>query len=360
MKREDNNLGIDQPEGVPLFAIAGPGSLFHEALYSFSIGGWSVDDQKFSLRLSTTLPADFDESHVYTAIGALECLLLAIFVNDHSPRRIFHFDHPRDLSKETGLELMSILGQCGDPFRRETGRELAIKSFGQAGWIFTHKPAEPMDVLPSVDEISEWFDLFVRNSAVAASIGLIQESFAALNEFSTSHRYHDYLALSKAIILMVSGLESLFFSKSDDRADIAFKFRLVGAMFYERFVAEDYLRRFGADTKKLKFVEMKKLLGRLYDIRSMIAHGNAQSVLKGNDLPKWNRIFELLRVAPVHSSKKSAFLRNIVLALGLLQKHLLALIACSKENLAKGAAIVDEIFPPYGREADGKDQCEFP
>ena len=346
MKREDNNMGINQPEGVRLFAIAGPGSIFHNARYSFSIGGWSVEDQSFFMRLTTILPVDFGESHVYSAISTLEQLLLAMFINDHLPRRIFYFDHPKDLPKETKLELMSILGQCGDPLTRYPERELAIKGFGQAGWIFTHKPDEPMDVLAQVDAIEEWFELFAKSDAVAASVGLIQESFAALNEFSASHRYHDYLALSKAIILMVSGLESLFFSQSEDRADIAFKFRLVGAMFYERFVAEDYLRRFGTDAKKLKFVEMKKLLGRLYDIRSMIAHGKAQSILKGNELLKWNRVFELLRVAPVDSSNKSAFLRQMVLALGLLQRHLLALIACSKENLAKGATIVDEIFPP--------------
>jgi len=41
---------------------------------------------------------------------------------------------------------------------------------------------------------------------------------------------------------------------------------------------------------------------------------------------------------------KGMFFRNILLFLGLLQPHILAMIVCSKHELTKGAKIVDEIF----------------
>lgn len=328
-------------DSVALYAKVGSGS-FSNALYNFELGGWSVSEHPGHMLCTTLLPKKFKEADVYSAISNLENITISLFVNDHIPRRIFYFNHSDDIPKKTKLFLMTILGQCGDPVGRD--RDLTLRAFSQGVSICAFKPIELIDEIASIDALKEWFELLKENGPVAASIGLIQESFAALNEFSMSHRYHDYLALSKAIILMISGLEGLFFNKSNDKADISFKFKLVGALFYERFVTEDFMQRFGSDAHKLSFNEMKDLLGHLYDIRSMIAHGKAQSVLRGKELKKWNAVFELLHVGPIETHRKSHFLRHIVLALGLFQRHLFALISCSKENLTKGAKIVDEIL----------------
>lgn len=335
-------MNSNQSQGVELFAIVTGSNLFATALYDFQIGGWSVQDQKTHLRFTTILPPDFDESHVYSAVNNLENLLIAMFVNDHVPRRIGNFDHPPGLSQEDQRQLRGILGQCGDPLH--TAGNLEFRSVGQSALTLMRKLAHPAEGLPSVSAIKEWLDLLTEYGSVAAGIALIQESFAALSEFATRHRYHDYLALSKVVILMVSGLESLFFHNSDDQADISFKFRLIGAIFYERFVTEDFLKSSSSDGAKLPFTEMKRLLRRLYDIRSMIAHGKARGVLKGNQIARWNEVFDLLHVGRVDSKKKSDFLGHIVLALSLLQAHILALIVCSKKHLAKGAKIVDELF----------------
>jgi hypothetical protein len=341
MNRKRAEMVANPPDSVALYAKVGSGS-FSNALYNFELGGWSVSEHPGHMLCTTLLPKKFNESDVYSAISNLENIMISLFVNDHIPRRIAYFDHSHDIPEKTQLALMSILGQCGDPVGRD--KDLTLRAFSQAGFIFTFKPNESVDAIAPFDSIKEWFELLKENGAVAASIGLIQESFAALNEFSMSHRYHDYLALAKAIILLISGLEGLFFNKSDDKADITFKFKLVGALFYERYATEDFMGRFGSDMHKLSFNGMKDLLGHLYDIRSMIAHGKAQSVLRGKELKKWKAVFELLHVGLIETSKRSIFLRHIVLALGLFYRHLFALLSCSKENLTKGAKIVNEIL----------------
>jgi hypothetical protein len=68
------------------------------------------------------------------------------------------------------------------------------------------------------------------------------------------------------------------------------------------------------------------------------------SILGGRTDKKWKNIFNLMRISPSETAKKSSVLRNIVLVMDFLQPHVLALIACSKGELKKGAKIVDEIF----------------
>jgi hypothetical protein len=339
MNKYTGGKGTQQEDGISLYAIIGPDSL-NNAKYRFQMGGWWAEDYlPLRIKFRHTLPLDFEEAEVYQAVYDLENILLSMFVNDYIPRRILHFDHERTLEKEKALQLMTIFGQCGDPFGSE--KETVIKCFAQRGMPF---PTDwHLDIVPSTDSIEEWFKLFSKNPSVAAGVGLIQESFAAINLFAGTHRYHNYLELSKAIILMTSGLESLFFKNSEDhKTDISFKFRLIGAIFYERYVTEGFLRE-AYRLKKFSFTEIKSILGAIYDIRSVIAHGKAQDVFrKRNRLKKWRELFEIMSIS--EQPDMSMFLRNIVLCMSLLQPHVLALIRCSKHELSKGAKIVDEIF----------------
>ena len=56
-----------------------------------------------------------------------------------------------------------------------------------------------------------------------------------------NYGYRNYHDLSLAIILLVSGLESIFTSSADDTADISFKFRVVGAIYYEKYVSDEFI-----------------------------------------------------------------------------------------------------------------------
>jgi hypothetical protein len=340
--------GTKQEDGISLYAIVGPDSL-NNAKYRFQMGGWWAEEYlPLRIRFRYTLPLDFEEADVYRAAHDLENILLSMFVSDYIPRRILHFDHERTLEEERALQLMTIFGQCGDPFDSE--KETVIKCIAQRGIPF---PTDwHLDIVPSTDSIEEWFKLFSKNPSVAAGVGLIQESFAAINQFAGTHRYHNYLELSKAIILMTSGLESLFFKNSEDhKTDISFKFRLIGAIFYEKYVTEEFLSKVYR-LKKFSFVEIRLILGAIYDIRSVIAHGKAQDVFrKPNQLNKWKKLFKIMRIT--QQPDMGMFFRNIVLFMSLLQPHLLALIICSKHELSKGAQIVDEIFASEERKNPG-------
>jgi hypothetical protein len=342
MKDQSAEKSAQQEDGIILYALVGPDSKAKNAKYNFRIGNWCVDDYRSSLiRFRYTLPSDFKETDVYEAVSNLENILLSMFVNDYIPRRILYFEHER-IEKEKALQLMEIFGQCGDPFGNE--KTNAINCFAQRGMNLRLEDFH-LDALPSPDSIEEWFRLFTNMPSVAASVGLIQEAFAISNQFEGTYRYHNILEVSKAIIFMTSGLESLFFKNSQDKADISFKFRLIGAIFYEKYVKEAFLSQFLLKPKKFSFADFKSFLRAIYDFRSSIVHGKASEILKRpTELKKWKKIFEIMHISPSEPTGRSGFLRNIMCVMTCLQPHLLALIVCSKWELKKGADIVDEIF----------------
>jgi len=97
---------------------------------------------------------------------------------------------------------------------------------------------------------------------------------------------------------------------------------------------------------KLRFAQMKTLLGDLYNTRSRIAHGSSPAVYIATqkNLRQWNSFFKVLNIAPVNSTTKGYLTKPICFALGLLEKHILGLIFCSKGHLTKGVRIIDELF----------------
>ena len=135
---------------------------------------------------------------------------------------------------------------------------------------------------------------------------------------------------------MVAGLENLFFHRSSDQADISFKFRVVGSAYYAKYVTDDFLSQYEDGARKLNPSEIKELLGLLYSLRSAIAHGKGGSYSSGKSTKLWKRLFEILHVAETDPTDRSKFYSHVLLSLGILQKHIFALISCSKDQLAKG------------------------
>ena len=205
-----------------------------------------------------------------------------------------------------------------------------------------------LDTLPSNESITEWFEFFRNNDSISVSVGLIQNSFAIINKMQGKFRYYDYVELSAALILMVSGLESILLARSEEHADISFKFKTVGTAYYTKYVTDDFFSKFSIHAGKLSVAKVKALLGTLYGLRSGIAHGRSRSIFHGKRVGEyWKPLFGAVHVQWIGPEDK-LFFSSILSALGMAQKHIFALIWCSKENLSKGVKIVDELFggPP--------------
>jgi hypothetical protein len=99
-----------QSETFVLYAFVGPGS-HTNALYSFELGGWSVFGRFSFMIFCRQIPLAFQDVEIYQAVQDLENILLALFVNDRLPRKIFYFSYPNTLEKEISLRLLFMLGQ---------------------------------------------------------------------------------------------------------------------------------------------------------------------------------------------------------------------------------------------------------
>ena len=328
-----SNTRALKAEHWELFAVVGPGST-NNAKYSFTLSEWSVEDHSVFMIFRRTFSTGFQDEVIYSAIAELEHILISLFINDHVPRKLFYFWYPTSLDKETRVRLLFMLGQTRSAL--EPDPTVLSQSFQQTGWIFNKKTDWPLDTLPPNTSIKEWFDLLRNDESIAGSVGLLQNSFATINRMSGQYRYYDYWELSAALILMVSGLESLFFSRSDEHADISFKFKIVGTAYYTKYVTDEFFLRFGEDERKLGASQVMELLAALYGLRSKIAHGKSRAIFLGKQAKDWKKVFDILRVQWKEPDDKKMFFSHLLLALGLLQKHIFALIWCSKENLSKG------------------------
>lgn len=302
--------------------------------YDFRLSGWKVQDVARHTMCAQEFLRPVNPDDVYGAIHDLENILLAMFAADYLPRKIFRFAYSGDLDKESRLDLMEILGDCRDALVSD--KQIPIYAFVQSGTVFGTglRPAE--DAGSSVSLIQNWFDFFCQHRDVAASIGLVKESYLIINRLHGHFRYHDYLELGTALILLVSGLESLFARKSLEGESNTETFQRVGSAYYDTFVTEDFLNKFGAEVRQLSSHDIRMVLKMLYRIRSKIAHGSFYGLLTGDRRIEWNTILSILNVTRSESFSRSLWMRHVLLALGLLQKHLTALICCSKKHLVAG------------------------
>jgi hypothetical protein len=322
-------------ETFELSAIVGPGSLTNAA-YSFSIAGWNVQDRSLSMIFYRQIPIDFEDIEIYLAVQDLENILFAMFVNDRLPRKIFHFSYPSTLEKEISSKLLFMLGQVNTGPGVE--KEVATESFSHSGFMFNRRLGE--DWIPSNSSIEEWFNFFCKNESLAGSIMLFQKSFWTINGLYGKYRYYDYLDLCESVVLMIAGLESLFVP--DFSETISSQFKRVGSAYYTKHVSEDYFNDFNDHSKKLCVGQVSKLLGSLYGIRSAVAHGQARSLFSGkksNRGRRWLQIIKWMNVAEKNPADKTMFFSHFLLAMGLFQKHIFAIISRLKDHPVDGLAL---------------------
>ncbi len=330
------------PRSFAITALIGPGSM-KNALYSMDLEGWHFVDKLFCMFAFREFKPDTSLREIDSAVRELETVLLAIFVNDHIPRKILWFNYPADLPDNRSIQLTFSLGSSHE--LELPDQSLTAELFFQQGWIHINKASRAEEEeITDVQQIRDWYGFLRQNKPVAASIALIQQSFVAINRLSGSSSYHDFTDLSMAVILLVSGLESLFSYKSEDKADIAFKFRTVGALYYSKFATDGYLKRFGDHFSKLGGVQFREVLKFLYDVRSDIAHGRSPVIFHADkdNIKRWNKFLGLLNINGIHGGSAGLLTQPISMALGMLEKHIFALIYCSREHLTKGATIIDE------------------
>jgi hypothetical protein len=275
------------------------------------------------------IPLDFQDDDIYQAVRDLENILLALFVNDRLPRKIFYFSYPNDLEKEISVKLLFMLGQVKSD--SAIGIEVSTESFSHSG--FMHNRQLGHDWIPSSQAITEWFNSFQEDERLAGSILLLQKSFWKINGLQVKYRYYDYLDLCEATVLMVAGLESLFVRS--DSENISSEFRQIGSAYYDEYVPEGFFHNFEAGAKKLSLQQMAKVLRSLYGIRSAVAHGQARSVFAGKGSSRgrrWLEIIKWMNVAQKNPEDKTMFYSHLLLAMALFQKHVFAIISCLKDH----------------------------
>jgi len=280
----------------------------------------------------TSTPDDWLKS-----IDSLNRLLLAYFISDYEPRKIHSFEMVDNREIEKRIQLFSVFGnhQKASSINSETAKS----SFNMSGWIFNGWAGDPNTQIEDV-LIDKWYRI-LDNKTLFTSISLLQESFILTNKQFNGMNYYSYIDFSIGIMLLVAALENLFTNKQENHADIRFKFCVIGSLYYQKNVTDDFLRKFhnGADDGKFNQGDFRQILKELYDLRSDIAHGSYSKILRGKN---WKNILALLKVHYDESFNQAILSKQVAMALGILQKHILALIIQSEIDLLKGAEIIDE------------------
>lgn len=316
------------------------------AKYDYYIGNWKRGGGNPLVSLFQS-SLNIDEQNVEAAaiklIDDLNNVLLSFYINDYLPKKIYYFQSDGLGSGQTSLLLSGILG-TGKVFPEESIEQIAAKSFSRFTF-FTPKEFNNINYEIPKKEILEWYTFFNNNPFVARSLMLIQEGYGYLHAlFHEGHtRYFDQYLFRSAILLVIAGLENLLLQ--NEKTEIAFKFSTIGAVFYEKYVSDEYFASFNSSITKLSFTDFLEVLKILYDIRSKIAHGTHNFLS--------NRIDNMLQKLNVHSptDSNSAFRQHSLIALNLLQVHILGIIKCAGENLKKGGDIIKEIYPYKTKDA---------
>ena len=307
--------------------------------HQFSMDGWTViptsgGRQYFKEFRMTSTPDDW-----LNAITSLNKILLSYFICEGVPRIIYGFELPKHLPPEKFLQLPLIFGNSIHDFSIE---EHATKSSELSAFIFNGMVSNDPYYQAEISQIEDWYELF-NNEVVFNCVNLVRESFVIINKQFNTFAYFNFVNICTGIVLLVSALEGLFTHNQENTADIKFKFTTIGSIYYEKNVTEEFLGKYdsGQRNKKIAHLQFKNLLSELYNLRSTIAHGNYSKITK---IKEWKKILTLLNVQYDEKLNQAVLSKHIALALGLLQKHILALIVQSKADLHKGVDILDEII----------------
>jgi hypothetical protein len=310
--------------------------VFSRSYHQLSKDGWCVVPtsggteyfKEFNIK-------DTELSTLTKSINSLNRLLLAYFAYDYAPRKIHSFDYPQLMIDK----MPSLITAFGNSKENLSIEENAMLSFQNSGDLFTGMITDDPHFEIDIQQIIEWYEIF-KDPYLFNSVTLIKESFILINN-QFKQNYYDLMNLTMGIIMLVSALEGLF-THGSGRSDISFKFKTIGALFYEKFVTNQTFDRFihGVNSEKFSMLQFKEILKNLYNLRSDIAHGRYQTL----KTPKtWKNLFSSLNVGYEDDFDEAVLIRQAALALSLFEIQILALIIEAKGDLKQGVNIIDEV-----------------
>lgn len=310
---------------------------FHGYYFHLSINGWSVTPTSGGTEYTREFNYDSDRKDWLNSIEDLRFILLACFLDDLAPRIIHSFKIEGLKDKESLMKAVFVFGNSQD--NNLTIEDKAIQSFYFSGELFNGQYNNNPHYQPNIELIQEWFEFFKENKYIATNLSLIQESFILFNSYFNKLTFYETVTLLNGVILLVSGLEGIFLQNQNEFSDLTFKFSLIGSIFYQKYANEEFLRRFEDNQRKFTQQEFREILKELYYIRSYIAHGDYKKLY---NCKTWKKFLNLKNVASDENDLPMT-LKNVALALGLLEKHIFAIIIGAKKDLLRGIKIINDI-----------------
>lgn len=310
---------------------------FHRYYFKLNVNGWKVVPTSGGTKYIKTFGNKVSINDYLSSLEDLNNILVCCFIEDFSPRQIDNFYY----KSQDQEEIFKATQVFGNPPRITPSiEELAIRSFNLNSEIFGPSLTNP-HYSPNIDLIKEWFTILKANKYLLISLQTLMNSFIIVNSYFSSFGYFDRSKLLDGIILLISSLESIFLHGQDDHSDITFKFSLIGSIYYERFVKNEVIKSFGEQYNKFSRKDFESILKELYRIRSNIAHGQYDKLIKAKD---WRKLLIKKSVFYQESFTEVHLFKSISLALCLFEKHIFTLIKGAKNNLLKGINVVDDII----------------
>lgn len=315
---------------------------FHMYHFNMNIDGWIVIPNSGGTIYIKNFDTNSSRDEWHSSVINLQYILLSCFLEDFAPRVIERFDIENIVVQENIIPLLMVFGQ-----KREllTLEERSMKASYLSGELFNGLYNMDPHYMPDTQLIKDWYTLLKKYNYLALNLHYIQQSFICFNRYFSSISHFDPTELFNGILFLVSGLEGIFLKNQNDYSDLSFKFRIIGSVYYDRYCDINMLRRFKLpDNEKFSIQEIREILKELYDLRSKVAHGSYQDLYTPTT---WKKIIVKLHSDFNKNMDIITVLRQVSLALGLFQKHVLSLIIGAKENLLKGANIIDDLTYNY-------------
>ncbi len=282
---------------------------------------------------------------LYEFLRKVERICVSLFMVDLSPRIIDGFlyrsipvEQAKKDNDDLALHLPLILGNPKDTEKYSNPRIDDMNNLmGRSGFMYNASPSNSFSEI-DIEELKKWYQFLRDNDVVEQKVSLIMRGFGEVFVLGSNFSYIDYQKVALGILLLVPGLEGLFTNQSSSNNDIGFKFSYVGALFYSIYADEAFLKLAGA--QKLSFLEIKEIFKALYNLRSDVAHGQYEKISRSNN---WQPLYRLLKVGGTDTTDPAVMIRNAIFAIGLFEKHVVAMIRGAQENLNLGVKIIDQI-----------------
>lgn len=313
---------------------------FRMIWHEFSIDGWTVIPTSGGGQYFKEFQISSTPDEWLKAINSLNKILLSYFICEGEPRIIYGFELPRNLPIEKLLQLTLIFGTS---IQDSSNEERGLKSSELSSFLVTGMISNDPYYRTDISLIQDWYEFFENNESVFNCMNMVKESFVIINKQLNTYTYLNLINISTGIILLVSALEGLFTLNQDNNGDIKFKFTTVGSIYYEKNVTKELLGKYGSEpvNKKIEYIQFRKLLSELYNLRSTIAHGDYSKITQKK---VWKKFLTLMNFQYDETINQAVLTKNIAFALGLLEKHILALLVQSRADLYKGVNILDEVI----------------